>query len=492
MRARTRTSRGLASVRVLALLALACAAAGRSCGGSEPLPGPRPHNVLLLVGDTLRANRLSCYGYGRPTSPRIDALAAKGTLYRRNYSQACWTLPSMVSMMTGLSVVEEVKALPVTTTVLAEILREAGCETAGFVANGVLGKSSGFGRGFEVYEDAPTADAPALADRFRAWHGQRRRRAEAGGEVRPFFAWVQFMDPHHPYQPRAAHDVFHGPRLDEERLAERLRAAQPRVAELSPDPATPTLEAALATATSESNRYDGEVRAVDDGVGRILSALEESGDLAQTLVILCSDHGEMLYEHEQHPMIVQWTLATNRGLPQGVLDLFGRGHRPWYYEDLWNTPLILAGPGMPSGTVRTSLTANLDVYATVLDALGLPARPGMEGQSLWGGREPRRERVFAYGHETNAVVEDSSKKLILHSRRYRLVPEGSPEPVQMHDLGRDPGEDRDVAGEEPRERDRLLREIALWRERSPRLKPQPVPPEQMQALKKLGYVDGGD
>jgi arylsulfatase A-like enzyme len=452
----------------------------------------RPKNVLLIVADTLRSNRLSCYGYPRPTSPNIDGLARRGTLYRRNYSQACWTLPSMVSMMTGRSIVDEIKALPPDAAVLGEFVRNAGFETAGFVANGVLGQASGFSRGYDTYVDANGADALTLAAHFTEWHSSRAERAAEGTTPRPYFAWVQFIDPHHPYEPDAAHDVFRGPRLDEDRIASRLGEAYTEAVGKSPDRAIPSLEASIEQARDDSNRYDGEVLAVDDGVGRILQSLERSGELENTIVILCSDHGEMLYEHRQQPLIVQRILETEKGLPEGVLDLFGRGHRPWYYDDLWNTPLILAGPGIAAGVVKDGLTANLDIGATILDSLGLPPRPGEEGHSLWNGREPPRERVFAYGHQTNAVVEASRMKLILHPSRFFLLPDGAPPATQLHDLAEDPLEDVDLSGARPAERDRLLRELEGWRQKTPKVQPPELSEEQKQRLKSLGYVEGNE
>jgi arylsulfatase A-like enzyme len=303
---------------------------------------------------------------------------------------------------------------------------------------------------------------------------------------------VQFIDPHHPYEPDAAHDVFEGPRLDEERVAGHLREAYEEAAARSPGRAIPTLEESVERASTDSNLYDGEVLAVDDGVGMILAQLERAGELEDTLVILCADHGEMLYEHRQQPLIVQLILDKEGGLPNGVLDLFGRGHRPWYYDDLWNTPLILAGPGMPSGVVFDRLTANLDIGATILDALGLPTPSAMEGRSLWGGRDPGRERVFAYGHQTNAVVEAERRKLILQPRRFFLLPDDAPAPAQLHDLAADPHEEVDLAAATPLERDRLLREIEAWRQSSPKIKPPDLNEEQEQMLKKLGYVEGNE
>ncbi len=459
---------------------------------------PHPKNVLLIVVDTLRSNRLHCYGYPRATSPNVDRLAARGTLYERNYSQACWTLPSMSSMMSGRSIVDGIKALPASLPVLAESMRAGGFETAGFVANAVLGKASGFERGFDVYEAAGNVRAGELANRFSAWSDARR-------QGKPFFAWVQFIDPHEqlidphdrskridPYRPDAAHDVFRGPRVDASTVVPRWTAAMPRLAELSPDPSTPGLDASIEKATVDSNRYDGEVLAVDDGIGTILQALERSGALSDTLVLFASDHGEMLYEHPVQPLIVDILGKVNGGkLPDGVLDLFGRGHRPWYFEDLWRTPLILAGPGIPEGVRRRSLSANLDISATILDSVGLVAAAGHEGRSLFGGRESGRERVFAYGHETAAVIEASGAKAIVHPPRMFLLPKDAPSRIEVHDVAKDPLEEEDVAEARPADRDRLAKEIAEWRARSPHFDPSRVSPEQLNTLHNLGYTDDG-
>jgi len=400
----------LSKVRIALASCAALVALALYLRGRVPAPAETPHarNVLLIVADTLRSNRLGCYGYPRPTSPRIDALAASGTLYRRNYSQACWTLPSMVSLMTGRSVVDELHALPTQPRVLGEVAQQAGLETAAFVANKGLGAASGFTRGYDVFRGLDNVRAEEIAASFVGWHAAR-----AAG--RRWFAWVHFIDPHEPYEPDEAHDLFHEPRLDRAHIDEQLRGAQAEAEKLSPDPRTQSLADSLERANADSNHYDGEVRSVDDGVGRILDELQRAGELSDTLVIFCADHGDMLYEHRQQPLITQLSLEKNGHLPQGVLELFGHGHRPWYYEPLWNTPLVLAGPGMPAGSVRTSLSANLEIFPTVLEALGLPPRHGLEGTSLWGGLEAERERVFAHGHKVSAVIERSGLKLMLQT-----------------------------------------------------------------------------
>jgi arylsulfatase A-like enzyme len=389
----------------------------------------------------------------------------------------------MISLMTGRSVVEELHSLPPEPPVLAEAARDAGYETAAFLTNQGLGPASGFQRGYESCASLDNERAEALAASFVAWHGAR-------SDARPWFAWVHFIDPHEPYEPDAAHDLFDGPRLDQARIDAQLRAAQAEAAALSPDPRTQGLQDSLARATSDSNRYDGEVRSVDDGVGRILAELEASGELAHTLVIFCADHGEMLYEQRQQPRITQGSLQSNGFLPQGVLELFGHGHRPWYYEPLWNTPLVISGPGMPREAQRSTLSANLDIFPTVLDALGLPSRPELEGTSLWGGREVDHARVFAHGHGTSAVVERGGSKLILHPPAMFMKPPGSALIPELHELGSDPREELDLAPSREAECQRLVREILAWRARSPHFGAARTAEEQLRVLKKLGYVDG--
>ena len=473
------------AVRIGLALGAATAAALLLVRGAGPVQaGPaRPRNVLLIVADTLRANRLGCYGYPRATSPNIDRLARSGTLYRHNYSQACWTLPSMISLMTGRSVVDELRQLPAGPPVIGEAASEAGFETAAFLTNQGLGPASGFKRGWETYETLDNERADALAASFVSWHSART-------EPKPWFAWVHFIDPHEPYEPDAEHDVFSGPRLDQVRIDEQLSRAEPELEKLSPDPRTQSLADSITRATSDSNHYDGEVRSVDDGVGTLLAELERTGELGDTLVIFCADHGDMLYEHRQQPLITQGSLKSNGYLPQGVLELFGHGHRPWYYDPLWHKPLVIAGPGMPVNAERTQLSANLDIFPTVLEVLGLPPRAELEGRSLWGGLESDHERVFAHGHKTSAVIERGGLKLILHPPEMFLEPAGGPEKAELHDLLADPGEELDFAERRPDERDRLVRAIHAWRERSPHYGPTRTGEAQLKVLKKLGYIDG--
>src|SRR5688572_18296046 len=155
-----------------------------TAGGAEPA---RARNVLLVVADTLRADRLGCYGYGRPTSPAIDALAAEGVLFESCHSQACWTLPSMVSLMAGVPVTKQETMLP-ELPVLAEALRAQGLFTAAFVANAAVGEHRGFERGFDHFGRCFEKRAEAVVESFEAWYRPwLEAAAVAAGEPRGFF-----------------------------------------------------------------------------------------------------------------------------------------------------------------------------------------------------------------------------------------------------------------------------------------------------------------
>lgn len=451
--------------------------------------GARARNVVLVVADTLRANRLGCYGYERDTSPAIDALAKEGVVWESCHSQACWTVPSMISLMSGVPVTRTEKALP-PFAVLPEVLAERGLTTAAFLANAAVGVDRGFERGYDHFDECYEMRAPEVVEHFATWY--RGWSDERDPDGPGFFAWVHFIDPHHPYEPLPEHDVFDGPRPGFDELAPRWRAEAPRVVEWSPEMPGLDPERAAGRMNEISNRYDGEVRAVDDGVRRLVELLRVGGDLDDTLIVFAADHGEMLYEHENFPYLIQERVDRDGGLPDGVMDLFGSGHRPWYYEDLWRTPLIMVGPGLPAGERRDGLAANLDIFPTVLEALGIPAAAHLRGESLFGGRAPARERVFAYGHRTTAVLDQSGAKLVEHwPRSYLLSKEEVDEggrPLQLFDLGSDGAERNDRSSEDAARVAELRAAIERWRRDNDREVIDTETQAAAEALRKLGYT----
>src|SRR5688572_22187442 len=186
----------------------ACALAVLLAGCSR---APKP-NVVLIVLDTLRGDRLSCMGYGRPTTPRIDALAAQGALYTRAFATCFWTLPSHASLMTGLHPLQagatsETLHFPDENVTLAEALGAAGYRTAGFVCNSWVSRERGFSQGFTEFlemwrsENQTSADSTITSmemltvDRMEAWI------ASAAKGDKPFFPFANLNGVHLPYRP---------------------------------------------------------------------------------------------------------------------------------------------------------------------------------------------------------------------------------------------------------------------------------------------------
>jgi len=333
--------------RWLALVAAPALALVADVSGGTPGGAPAgPTNVLLLTVDTLRADRLSGYGYSRPTSPHIDRLMAAGVRFDQARTVEPLTGPAMTSMLTGLHPHEHGatrNGLPMQTGLpsLARTLDAHGWATAAFVGTWPLRhRLSGLGEHFQTYEEVLTrhrwfglvrqeANADDVNQRALAW-------LEANaGRRRPFFLWAHYVEPHAPY-------VFHGEH------AARLGFAQ-------------------GAGADKSNRYDTEVAFVDAAIGEVLGWLEARPALARsTLVVFTSDHGESLGEHGD------W------------------GHGRTLYEPALRIPLSLTWPERLSPRAVAAPASLRDVAATVLGLLGLPPLPAGRGYDWSGVLDGRR------------------------------------------------------------------------------------------------------
>lgn len=471
----------LADLRSFASLLLVGASLW-GCGG-DPAPD-RPRNVILFVVDTLRADRLGAYGYPRPTTPTIDRFALSGTVYERNRSQAPWTVPSMISMMTGLYVTDEEQVLPPNVPTLAERVQDTGRTTAAFVGNMVLTTDRGFERGFDHFEYISATRARRVVDRFVQWHRAAESRLDDG-----FFAWLHPLDPHTPYDPKPGDDVFDGPRPEQAELERRWARDMPRVEELA-GPSTPLpLEGAIDYIEEKSNLYDGEVWAVDQAFARLLKYLRETGLYEETTIVFAADHGELLWEYPKYPQELQARIDRENGLPLGIADLYAFGHRAWYFPELWNTPLIIAGPGFPSGQRRTGLSGNLDIFPTLMSLLEADWEADTPGVDLSGGADPTRERIFAHGFETSAVLERDGEQLVEYAPIRFQLPADAPSPRELFDLNTGP-ELVDLGDDRPETRERMAEELRAWRQQHAReLTIEVIGEEAEAALRALGYLE---
>lgn len=354
-----------------------------------------PLNVLVLTIDTLRADRLGCYGFAGIETPAIDRLAEAGVRFGRCIAPTPLTLPSHTSIMTGtLPLFHGVRdnggfVVPPALTTLAESFREGGYRTGAFVAAYVLDSKWGLNQGFETYFDdfdlsryekislaSVQRRAGEVLDEALPW-------LEAGSD-RPFFAWIHLYDPHTPYEPPAPFDSRY------------------------PD-----------------RPYLGEIAYVDSQVGRLLEALDKAGLGERTVIVLAGDHGESLGEH-------------------------GEGtHGFFVYEEAIHVPLIVSTPyARLRGVSSDRLVGLSDIMPTVLEMTGLPIPPEVQGTSLVPlffrpGRDlPGTGRAYAetyyprlhYGWSDLKSYQDGRFKLI-------LAPS-----IELYDLEKDPEEAVNLAG----------------------------------------------
>ena len=376
-------------VAVAALLALATLPACRR-------EGQRP-NVLLITIDTLRADRLGCYGYGLAHTPAVDGLARDGVRCTDAATSAPITLPAHTSIMTGLyPPAHGVRdngnyTLGPEATTLAERLKPAGWRTGAFVSAAVLARRYGLDQGFDVYDDDLWAEdepemfmirerpAARTADRALAWleEGQKTRQ--------PFFLWVHFFDPHQPYNLRS-------------------------------------FDLAAMTATP----YDAEIAEADRGVGRLIDWLREHGQLDDTLVVLTADHGESLGEH---------------GEPT---------HGVFIYDATIHVPLIWRLPRVfPPGTRYDGPVRHIDIVPTILAILGLPGRETTQGTDLLGALQKRTPPPDLTQYSEARLAEEGFGMAPLFGVRHdgrKWIQAPHPE---LYDLRGDPGELRNLYPEEP-------------------------------------------
>ena len=342
-------------------------------------------NVLLVVMDTVRADRLSLYGYGRETTPNLRRFAARASV-RPGQSTAPWTLPSHASMFTGLwphqTGVSESRPLDSACPTIAEFLAGRGYLTAGFIANTYFCNSwYGLGRGFSHYEDFYNEDLVVSASetlrssalgrglvrlaRLRAGDRMRKTAAEInrdfldwlGGQEagRPFFAFLNYFDAHSPYVVPGDCDRHFGRRPENPAELMVLQDWENRPKQHVPD----------GEATLVSDAYDDCIGYIDSQIGKLMDELEGRGLLDNTLVVITSDHGEEMGEH----------------------GLFGHG-RSLYSQEVRVPLLVLAPGGSAAGRVVGEPVSLRDLPATFVEVLGRPglAVPGDIAGSLLEAR----------------------------------------------------------------------------------------------------------
>jgi arylsulfatase A-like enzyme/predicted Zn-dependent protease len=376
---------------------------------SRPTGRDRP-NVLLISVDTLRADRLGCYGYKDISTPVIDGMAARGLRFEKCISQTPLTLPSHTTMLSGTyPAYHGVRdnggfLVPQDLDTLAEVFKQNGFRTGAAVGAYVLDSKWGLNQGFDFYYDrfdVSRKEGFSMADVQRRgeevidqaldWLGKNKNEQ--------FFFFAHLYDPHTPYDP--------------------------------PDPYREQYSRDL---------YAGEIAYVDSQLGRLWDFLKAQRLLERTMVVFTSDHGESLGEHGEET------------------------HGFFIYQGAVEVPLIIVPPrSRLRGKVLSPVVSLADLMPTILDLAGLPVPRGVQGRSLvplFRSKDNSSTRPsaysetfyprFHYGWNEIQSIQDNRFKLIL-----------SPQP-ELYDLLNDPREAKDLAGREPavvRQLEKRLREV---------------------------------
>jgi arylsulfatase A-like enzyme/Flp pilus assembly protein TadD len=465
-------------------------AEARLSRGAAPASAP---NVLLIVIDTLRADHVGAYGYGRDTTPTLDALARKGVIFDNAISQAPWTAASVATMFTGLypsvhgldggvqwgaGQASAAGALPFAVQkvlspsqlTLAEVLRRRGYRTAGFVSNVYMNSVFGFAQGFEVYDDEHEDYSSDVT--------QVKRRAQTtnlrvfewldGAPDEPFFLLVHYNDPHWPYNPPAPHGQGY--------IADYRGHLTPKntvVAVVRGDKPAPDL-------TEEDvaflvGLYDGEIEYMDSQLAGLLERMDSIDLERPLLTVVTSDHGEEFFDHG----------STNHGYT--------------LYDEQIRVPLIVHYPGRLSPRRVEAQVRLVDLMPTILDLAGLGEAssevqgtilvPLMEGTTRVGPGIALSESTYV-GDQKSLRTEQGLKWI----RSFEA------DETLLFDLREDPGERTNLA----QTRASVARELQTQLERRveanhalrQQIRPEGagieeivLDPETTKRLQSLGYVE---
>lgn len=404
-------------------------------------------NVVLLSVDTLRADRLGCYGYPLATSPRLDAFAKEALLFEEAICEVPLTSPSFGSMLSSRyprmnGATRNGLRMPDLVPLVQEVFRNAGYQTFCVQSNWTLkGKLSGLNRGFDIYDEhfdrkrwgfiKPERRADEVSRIAREWLAAR-------DPARPFFAWIHFSDPHAPYRQHRDYNPS-GKRTPRRGKEQSVRA-----------------------------RYDSEIAFTDQHIQEVLDALPEN-----TCVVFVADHGESLYEH----------------------DYLGHGRR--IHQTGLHIPLMIRAAGVSPGRSKVPARGT-DIGPTLLGLAALPRPPGMLGLDLLHDSIPaERPRVIeTYGGAVPHVP--GAKALMADAKPLRQgVIEGGwklilgGETPELYHLADDPQELQNLARRYPERVEKLRARITEWDASTSAGEGtgEKLSEEDVRALGSLGYLD---
>lgn len=419
-------------------------------------------SVVFILIDTLRADRLSAYGYHRLTSPVMDLIARNGIRFAHVTAQSSWTKTSMTSIWTGAfprthGVLRYPHALPEAATTPAEILHDAGFYTAGIWRNGWVASNFGFHQGFDLYHRPAQLGTPEVLQNVTPSAAkiggtdedvtQAAAQFVRGVGKQRFLLYLHYMDVHQYVYDDSANFGL-----------------------------------------TFSDIYDNAIHWVDRNLNAVLGSLQQQGLLERTLVVIASDHGEGFLEHGSE------------------------GHARNLYSEVTEVPLLILPPfWIDGGVVVHERVQNVDIWPTILDLVGAPALPGAQGVSLLPAietaagqaRQAPGERVNDRGRPVFAELDRTwgttngkpSPMIAVTEGPWRFIfYEKFPEHFELFDHHADPGEKANLRAEHPEVVAQMQERVAEYQKlpEAPWGGPREVEVGEMDLaqLRALGYAVG--
>jgi arylsulfatase A-like enzyme len=512
----------LVRLRLFGLVAVA----SLGCAAPPEAPPPKP-SVLLITIETLRADHVGSYGYRRTTTPNLDRLARQGARFENAVAQAPFTLPSVASLMTGMTppahgVRNHPAVLADSIETLAERFQKAGYQTAAMTRHTWLRNKSGLDQGFLEYHNnkfSAGLDARSLSLAASDWLSER-------DSSRPFFLWLHFLDPHLPYTPSYPYSVLYHDSHGANPQAKHLRAMAAAAADREEYVPTPYADLAggpyydLVLRHYPENRilldlafwrrsrgsiffnqglysryevsqivdlYDGAILYTDDNLARILETLGDLGMAESTLVAVTGDHGEAFGEHG-----LSFT------------------HDFTLYDEVLRVPLVIRGPGVAPGGSIAQQVRLMDVAPTLLEMAGVEPMSGGEARSLApllrGGTLPYLP-AFAESAPARPQFPEQEKIYLpgirgkwrmVRTDRWKLIqiPRAEGDLYELYDLVDDPGETKNLFADLPGEAAKLQPLLKAWMAGDPLGQSESsgeegldeLDPSALEQLKTLGYI----
>ncbi len=309
-------------------------------------------NVLVILLDSLRQNHMGCYGYHKKTTPFIDKIASQGTLFETAITQGNWTAPAHMALFTGLNAFmhtadkKNFYLLPKYKT-WAEMMKNAGYKTGAFTGGVIMAKDFGWERGFDVYNDEGR-NLDIKTEQFLEWVKQHKNEK--------WFAFVHCFDIHYPFDPPEKY-------LSKKTLKNRYRKTAatdiPKLKEFASKGmfSKEDIEAL-------KDLYDAGIKDADEKLKILFEELKKMNLLDNTIVIITSDNGEILFDRKEESKQL--------------------GHGLWYmFDEVVKVPIIIRCPGLiPAGKKIKPLVRHIDLLPTVLSLTEIKEKTKFHGKNL--------------------------------------------------------------------------------------------------------------